>query len=256
MNADLRIAHDEVHVWHASLLCAPAELQRFQELLSDDELSRAARFHFDCHRRRFIASRGLLRSLLGRYMSTPPEELVFRYARFGKPALCGAAPLRFNLSHCGDAMLLAISKDRELGVDIERIDCGLNVLALAETVFSKLELATLRAIPPAQRAKVFFNGWTRKEAFVKANGAGLSIPLSAFDVSMLPDQPAALLQTRWERAEAARWSLQALEAPNGFAAALAVKGKLGRLRVFRMRSDFGFQDESFETNLQQEQLSG
>jgi 4'-phosphopantetheinyl transferase len=206
-------------------------LAAMRALLSDDELQRAARFHFERDRNHFIAARGLLRQLLGRYLDREPAALCFAYGARGKPTLLGHA-LRFNLSHSHGLALFAFALGCELGIDVEQIRLGFAAAEIAQHFFSPCEVAALRALPAAQQAEGFFNCWTRKEAFIKGRGDGLYMPLESFDVTLTPGEPAQMLEVRGEPGAAARWFLEALTPEPGYAAALAVEGCTPRLTLF------------------------
>ena len=224
----LSLGSGAVHVWRVSLDESPSQLALFQNTLDDDERSRADRFYFSRDRERFIVARGVLRALLSRYLDRSPKSLSFSYGTHGKPALAsesGADGIRFNLSHSHGTALYAVTRGRELGVDLEFIRCDLEAEQIAERFFSQSEIVALRALPPALRAYAFFLCWTRKEAYIKARGEGLSMPLDQFDVSLIPGEPAALLSTQPDPDEALSWSLNNLTPASGFAAALATKGR-------------------------------
>jgi 4'-phosphopantetheinyl transferase len=152
----------------------------------------------------------------------------FTYGEYGKPAVaaetCGSLPLRFNLSHSHEVACCAVACGREVGVDVEHLREGVEVMSLAAHFFSRGEVAALGALPPDQKPRAFFNCWTRKEAYIKAKGEGLSHPLGEFTVSLEPGSPAALLSTERDPAEAARWSLTELPFGDDYAAALACEG--------------------------------
>lgn len=220
------LARAQVHVWQFSLDRTAAELDQFAVLLSDDEHQRAARFLRPELRERFTAGRGLLRLILSRYLELAPESLEFAYNGYGKPTLAGrAAPagLEFNLSHSGGLALLGLALGRAIGVDVEVVRDNVRCESLAERFFSPEEVADLISLPAADRRLAFFRCWTRKEAYIKALGRGLSVPLDGFRVSLLPDQPAALLAVRDEPAEPQRWQFQALDPGSGHLAAVAVE---------------------------------
>ena len=230
---DLILAPGEVHVWRAALPVPAAARARFERSLSPDEQARASRFHFPRDQERFIATRGMLRAILGRYASVEPGELRFDYSSFGKPSLAqalGGHELRFNLSHSGGLALLGLTRARAIGIDVERFRPDLSTDKIARSFFSPREVADLLALPADARQAAFFACWTRKEAFVKARGEGLSFPLDQFDVSLAPGEPAALLGTRGDPLEASRWTLLELDVGSGYAAALAVEGGLWTLR--------------------------
>jgi len=211
------------------------------DLLSADERERAERFHFANDRAHFIAARALLRTLLGRYLDLPPRHLSFSYSPYGKPALAGEGEgraLRFNVSHSHGVALYAFARGREVGVDVEYVRPDVVGESIAERCFSAQEVATLRSLPAEVQPRAFFNCWTRKEAFIKARGEGLSFPLDQFEVALDPKEPAALISIGGDRREASRWSLQALPVEEGYVAALAVEGHGWRLerRILRAES--------------------
>jgi 4'-phosphopantetheinyl transferase len=227
---------DEVHVWRASLNRPHDGLQRLQSTLSPDECERAGRFHFERHRQDFIAARGMLREILGLYLNAEPASLRFRYTSHGKPYLtdeCGGQWLRFNVSHSGELALYAISRDRELGVDIERVRTDIEHREIATQFFSEHEIASLGALSEQVQHTAFFLCWTRKEAYIKGIGEGLSLPLDSFDVSLSPDEPATLLAVRGNMQEAARWTLRALEPGEGYEAALVAEGRDWQLKCWQ-----------------------
>jgi 4'-phosphopantetheinyl transferase len=230
---ELSLPRDEVHVWRARL-DQPQRLAAFSALLASDEQARAARYRFAKDRDHFIIARGLLRTLLGRYLRLNPADISFRYSAFGKPSLTSpdATDLRFNLSHSHGMALLVFAIGRELGVDIESVRPEVAGLRIAERYFSPAEVATLSALPERQQTDAFFNCWTRKEAYIKARGDGLSARLDQFDVSLAPDEPAALLRSDVAADEPRRWTMIELEPAAGYKAALVVEGVNWRLRCF------------------------
>jgi 4'-phosphopantetheinyl transferase len=219
---------DEVHVWRIALEVGEAMLALLRDILADDERQRAERFHFEKDRRHFTAGRGALRILLAGYLGRRPEEVRFAYSNYGKPRLADSdnrGHLRFNLTHSHGLALLAVTRGRDIGVDVERLrDMEHDGEPLAGRFFSPREAAVLRSLPPAMRREAFFHCWTRKEAYIKANGKGLSLPLDQFDVSLHPAEPAALLATQHDPPEARRWSLRSLLPSEGYVGALAVEG--------------------------------
>jgi 4'-phosphopantetheinyl transferase len=203
--------------------------------LSVEERERASRFRHSVDRARFVAARGALRAILGRCLGVEPGCLRFSYSPFGKPALrgpLGANSVEFNLSHSDDLALVAASFGRRLGIDLERIDASRSGQEIAERFFSPREIAALRALPRELQTDAFFACWTRKEAYLKARGDGLSFPLDRFSVSVSPEEPASLLDLG---DETQRWVLQDIRPGAGWAAALAVEGKGWRLRPWRWR---------------------
>ncbi len=191
----------EVHVWAAVLSSLAPRQTELNGLLSPDERARAERFRFTADAGRYVITRGLLRVLIGRYLDTAPKTLIFQNSRWGKPALAEPddSSLHFNLSHSGDKALIALSRTREVGVDIERIRPDLAVEALATRYFSTAETAALTALPESERRQTFFQLWARKEAYLKGCGTGISGGLGRFSLA-------------YERA-GGRWSVQSADDP-------------------------------------------
>jgi len=217
---------NKVYIWSIRL-DQPEETSHLANLLSADETARAARFHFAHDAQRYIVGRAMLRRILSEYMGIAPATVHFDYNPYGKPTLSAAqngAGLEFNLSHSGDHALCAVTHGHAVGVDLE-VMRELDYLALAATVFSPHELAALHSLPSAEQPRAFYNGWTRKEAYIKAHGRGLSMPLTDFDVTLVPQAPARLLATRPDATEAERWSLYGWSAGEDRVAALAVAGQ-------------------------------
>ena len=195
--------------------------------LAEDERARANRFYFQIDRERFIIAHGVLREILGLYLNRAAQSVSFCYGPQAKPALAGETgvdTIHFNLSHSHGLALYGVTRGREIGIDLEFIREGLEVEEIAGRFFSQREIAALRALPAGLRKCAFFLCWTRKEAYIKARGEGLSLPLDQFDVSLIPGEPAMLLDTRPDSNEARRWSLQELSVAPGYASALAVEG--------------------------------
>ncbi len=194
-------------------------------LLAQEERDRAGRFRLEADRERHIYGRGLLRELAAAYLGCLPGALEFVYTANGKPELTrlpGQRRLGFNLSHSGNRLLLAFAWDREVGVDVELLRTDVEIRQIAERFFSQHEQQTLLSLGKNEQIPAFFRCWTRKEAYVKAVGEGLSLPLSQFDVTLRPGEPARLLATRPDLREASRWALWNLDLGADYAAALAV----------------------------------
>lgn len=232
------LGSDEIHVWRLSLAQPPAVVSAFALLLSPDELSRAARYHFSKDRDHFIVARAVLRILLGRYLRAEPSQLRFCYNPYGRPALAAATEvasgtLSFNLSHSRELALYALARNREIGIDLEYIRDDFATEEIAKRFFSPGEVAALGALPLNQRTAGFFRCWTRKEAYIKAKGQGLSLPLDQFDVSLAPDEPAALLRIEGSPEEASRWSMRELTPGQNYAAVVVVEGHDWQLNCFQ-----------------------
>jgi 4'-phosphopantetheinyl transferase len=224
---NLSLPENAVHVWLASLEQPEAIMLQLKQTLSPEELVRAGKFHFEKDRHHFMAARGLLRTLLSHYLQMQPAQLQFTYNEHGKPSLdhlLQRKPLYFNLSHSHNLALLAFSHVGPLGVDIEYMRPDVAVEQVARVSFSPREQALLLAQPLEERQHAFYACWTCKEAYIKGRGTGLSLEPNLFDVAFLPGEPAALLASREDSREPARWTLRALEPGAGYAGALAVEG--------------------------------
>ena len=220
-----------VHVWRITLNQEDEKLDDFRSTLEADELERAARFHFEKHRRHFIVARGFLRAVVARYLGSQPAALRFEYGTYGKPALGSEHMLRFNLSHSNEVALLGVSVDAEIGVDVEHIRADFASEDIARRYFSRAEVEVFNALPPEERVAAFFRCWTRKEAYIKAIGKGFSQSLSAFDVTLAPGMAPALL--RAEEDDASRWWMSDIEVGEGYAGALIVERPVAEVRFFR-----------------------
>lgn len=229
---------DCVDVWRIDLDISDPLCADMRSVLTDHERQRADRFRIEQPRRQYTVARGMLRHILSRYLSTPPKDIGLSYGPQGKPELTDAtdqSDICFNVSHSQDLALVAVARQGQVGVDVEHIDRKIRHEDLARRFFSAYEVAEMERMAPVERRIAFFACWTRKEAFLKAKGTGLQLPLSQFDVSVSPDEPAQLLRVGWDPAEVDRWELYNLEVRQGYMAALAVNAPA----AIRYRSTFG-----------------
>ncbi len=215
------LAPSVVHVWRINL---STSIELEWSVLSPEEQARAQRFRFEPDRNRYVFSHGALRLLLGRYLNLKPTEIVFHRGDHGKPTLDHDSDLRFNLSTSHEMALLAVTIQRELGIDIEYRNESHADRQVARQFFSPREIDALNAVPPEKFIEAFFNCWTRKEAYIKAVGLGLNMPLDQFSVSLQPGEPAQLLEVIGQPQEMERWSMTRLEPGGNYAAALVVEG--------------------------------
>jgi 4'-phosphopantetheinyl transferase len=214
------------HACFVPLYAGPQTVRRMYALLSPAERVRAARFAFDRDRRAFVMSHGILRRVLGMVCHESPARLRFRQGLRGKPYLVDAPPgLQFNLSHTEGFCLVGVTRGAAIGVDVERVRATDDMGQLVRQCFSAAEQREFEALPMGDRCRAFFKGWTRKEAFIKAIGDGLSYPLDNFDVSLAPQQPARLLAIGGSAAAAAEWTMEALEPAPDVQAAVAVAAR-------------------------------
>lgn len=230
-----------VEVWTVSLEALAPGIEQWHTLLGEDEKKRAARIRIERARRQFIIARGVLRELLANYLRRQAREIMFTYGPHGKPLLPtteNPKELHFSLSHSHGLAVFAFTERRELGVDVERVRDKVPCEALARRYFSPRETAELMSLPPVQRRRAFFHCWTRKEAFIKAKGMGLALPLNQFEVVLAPNVPAALRYTAWDPSEASQWRLVDLRVHDDYAAALAVRAPCVRV-VMKTRADAG-----------------
>ncbi len=233
----LAVNSSEVHLWRVDLNSFSDKL--LADVLSTDEISRADRFHFANDRKHFIVARALLRTLLAAYLGLAPRLLKLTYGEMGKPFLTAEEqsserPISFNLAHSAGRALYAFTQGREVGVDLEFIR---NITAgddIANRFFSANESAAIQALPMEQRKEAFFNCWTRKEAYIKARGEGLSIPLDSFEVSVAPAERAGLFRNHVDEGEIERWEMHSVNFTPDYVGALVVEGHGWQLKTFKL----------------------
>jgi 4'-phosphopantetheinyl transferase len=221
-----------VHVWRIRV---DGELDGDRwSVLSPDERDRAHRFHFEIHRRCFVVAHAAARRILAGYANMSAESLAFTTGEFGKPALTNAPNLQFNLSHSGDLALLAVSRSGDVGVDVERWNARIDHLNLAEHFFSEGEQAALRGLAHSDTQVVagFFAAWSRKEAYLKASGHGITRGLHHFHVSLVPGEPARLIGDQLDDVATERWVMCELPAGDGYSAALVAAAPVQEILLF------------------------
>jgi 4'-phosphopantetheinyl transferase len=218
------LADDEVHVWRAGLALPDERVRGLLEILSPEERERANRFRFQRHRACLMASHGILRIILGKYLAVAPAELYFRYGSNGKPEVAGEhgrRDIQFNMSRSHQLAVYAFTCCRKVGIDIEYIREGLEQEQLAQRYFTPQEIAVFCSSPVDQRSRAFFSCWTRKEACLKARGDGLSVLLSKFDATLSSADSVA------------EWFLYELDMGPNYAAAVAVEGDACNIRYWQ-----------------------
>lgn len=221
------MAKPTVDIYQSALAVTAARRAALFALLNDAEHARAERIRIPRAADQFVVARGLLRTMLGERLNMDPREVELIVGHHGKPHLRDTDhPLRFNLSHSHGQVIFAFAESVEVGIDIEQQRPQVQYENLAKRYFSPREAAKLMALPEGERRAAFFRCWTRKEAFIKAKGDGLHLPLDQFDVAFGPDESPALLHTQWDEAEASRWQLHNLDTVDGYAAALVTEGEV------------------------------
>ena len=226
--SSLKVANNKVHVWHASLEQPSEVVQKLESFLSEEERQRAERFRYQEHQQAFVVSRGILRNLLNRYTGIQPEQIQFKYNVTGKPFLAGmesGTDLSFNLSHSGLLVLYAFCWGRQVGIDVECIRPMEEMDQVAEMNLSHREYRAYKRVSEQDRLKAFYNCWSRKEAFVKAIGDGMSLPMREIEVSLEAHRPAQLLSIQGSLEQANLWTMHDLKTWDGYAAALVVEGR-------------------------------
>lgn len=243
-----RLGANEIHLWRVNLN-QPAEVYRTCfGTLTPDERERAGRFCFDRHRRQFVIARGALRSVLSQYLDRPPSQLRFVYSSFGKPEVEGEegrGRLRFNLSHAEGVALIALTCGREVGVDVEVVREEFPGMEIAEGYFSAREVETLRSLPEEARTAAFFLYWTRKEAYIKALGEGLSHPLRQFSVSLGDGESSVLAEPEGVAPEASVWTVKGLSVGGSHAAAVAFRAPVTNFRFWQWDPALHFKPTAF-----------
>lgn len=236
---DRTLHDDEVHIWLASYKTFHAQLPELHGLLTIDEAEKAARFRFEKDRERFIVTHSMLRKLLAGYTSISPTQLVFQHNAYGKPALSSHPQkelLHFNLSHSQDLIIYAFTCIRDIGIDIEYRRTDIEYEQLARHYFSPFERAELQRLPSSLRQQAFFDCWTRKEAYIKARGLGLSLALDSFDVTIQPNAPVKLLASRESAHETTRWRFASLPMNSDYAGTVVAEGQDWQMRCWQLLS--------------------
>jgi 4'-phosphopantetheinyl transferase len=236
------LSPSEVHVWAVPCDDPPMPRDALLELMSDAERERVSRLHFEADRRRAVVGRGVMRSLVGAYLGVAPERLRFEVTATGKPQLARphSRTLAFNVSHSGRWVLIAVSCGVEVGVDVECVRPLSDLEILAERFLAPEEAQEVLALPDECRERAFFACWTRKEAYVKALGAGLGHPLGEFRVSTDPDGPALLLHVEGKTPQGESWTLWSAAPEENYLAALAVAAPHVRVRSWYLTGSAGW----------------
>lgn len=226
---DLAPQGSQLHVWAIQPSAARPQYDALYRLLNHDERRKAQRFHFERDRLTYVIARGLLRRQLGCYLQVDPDAIRFGYTAYDKPFISDPkSSLQFNVSHSGDVVLLAFADDAPVGIDVELIRPIADAPHIVARFFSPTEIATWHSLPDTQKTAAFYTCWTRKEAYIKARGEGLSHPLDQFDVTLRPDEPAVLKTGRSDET----WTITTVPIPHDYAAALVFGREKAQLACF------------------------
>ena len=217
---------NQVHVWSLQKSQHEARLLDYWCVLNHTERERALKYRFEKDRNNSIVARGALRKLLGEYLLIAPEKIEFEFEEYGKPALKGKSDMKFNVSHSGDTIVFAFVKKYNIGVDVEYTKREVEVRSVARHFFSEEEKMSLFALNEDYHNQAFYNCWTRKEAFIKAVGSGLSFPLDQFVVSVDCAKEATLLDTKWDARERKNWVLKSFQPAPDYIGAVSVRGRV------------------------------
>lgn len=225
---DKNFPQNTVHLWSASLSVSDQIYNFLSQGLSSDEWRRADHFVFEQDRRNFIVARGVLRDVLAKYLDRQPKEIIFDYEPYGKPKISHtetATPVEFNLSHSSGLFVLAVADGKKVGIDVERVRSLPDLEQIVSHAFSSYEQNELSKLRGEEKYRGFFRCWTRKEAYLKARGDGLLVPLDTFDMSLAADNPIHMLSNRLDPHEVSRWSFYTFLPEQGFIGALAMQGQ-------------------------------
>lgn len=221
-----------IHIWSVNFIVNDEAFNVYHSLLSEDEKLRASRFKFYKDKRCYVVTKGVLRLLSERYLNIDAKDIKFEYEDYGKPKFKHKTNLNFNVSHSGDIAIIGFVFDHTIGVDIEKIKNDFDTFEIAANFFSKKEISALREIPKSEQHIAFYRCWTRKEAFIKAKGTGLSFPLNEFAVTLDSDLEAKLIETQWDISEKEQWQLSSFIPSKDYIAAHIVDSKIENTQYF------------------------
>jgi 4'-phosphopantetheinyl transferase len=230
------LSEDEIHVWASCLDVAPTISAVFAVSLSEGERMRAKKFRFRQHQNFFIAGRGLLRAIMSYYLQVEPARVEFKYNLQGKPDLTrpfDSSGIHFNLAHSEDLALFAVTRIGPVGIDVERIRVNEDARELMNWFCSPRERELFDNLAAQEKQLAFFNLWTRKEAFLKATGEGITQLLNQVEVAFRPGEPARFIAVSGDSERAYRWSVHDLSPAPDFVAAVAIQAKNVRLRCWK-----------------------
>ncbi len=225
----------EAHIWSVDKSDHKDKIDQYWELLTDQEKQKAEKFRFYKDRSCYIIARGTLRNLLGAYTSQDPKEITIDYGFHGKPSHKSKSNIQFNISHSEESIVLGFIKDYDIGVDVEKVKDGIEIENIARSFFSEEEVHALLELKKEDHLQAFYNCWTRKEAFIKAEGSGLSFPLNKFVVSLDSTKEARLIETKWDQEERLKWTLTSFELKDDYIGAIAIKGSVAATNFWSLQ---------------------
>ena len=234
-NQKLLLAPNQVDLWFVDINEHKDRLPHYLSVLNDVEKERASKYRFEKDKNCSIIARGVLRTLLGNYLEKNPKEIKFKLGEFGKPSLNEESNIEFNISHSGNVIVLAFVLNDKIGVDVEHTKRTIEVNSIAKQFFSKEEVTALFSLEESYQKQAFYNCWTRKEAFIKALGSGLSFPLNQFVVSLDSVYNAELIETKWDDKERENWVLKSFEPVKDYIGAFSVKGKVTDVQYWKFQ---------------------
>jgi 4'-phosphopantetheinyl transferase len=245
------VCQREVELWIVRLEASEENYERAHSWLPEDEAARAKRFYFERHARAFVLGRAALRALLASYLEVAPAEVGFVYGPHGKPALAqnqdAERVLQFNVSNSGDLAAYVFTSGCEIGVDVEKHRKLHNFEDIAQRFFSPAETAELLELPATERTAAFFRCWSRKEAYIKALGGGLSIPLDSFQVTLRPSVAPRMVTLGGSEETASQWTLHTFDPGPNFAGAIAYQDQPRSLQANPVVSADELLNPYFET---------
>lgn len=221
------ILDSNIHIWHFEFSAFKDDLDLYEKVLSNDEIKRADKFYFKIDRKRYIVTRSILRIIISKINRVPPQEIIFKFNEYGKPQLSApVSGIYFNSSHSGNKGMTAITDIAEVGIDVEQHRKNMATEKIAKRFFSSKEVEEFTALQNNSKQTGFFNGWTRKEAFIKALGLGLAMPLKNFDVSLTPQKKVQIYGIRRINEIPENWTLLDIPIQSTYSAALAIKSQM------------------------------
>lgn len=229
----LSLEPNQVHIWSASITNHENRLPVYWSFLTNEEKEKAQKFKFLKDKNCFVIAKGILRKLLASYLSLSPKEINLKLGEYGKPFLHHSSNLQFNISHSRSEILLGFIQTLPIGIDIEYTKREIDVKNIAKHFFAEEEIEALLKLDTKYQTQAFYSCWTRKEAFIKALGSGLSFPLAEFVVSLDSLKKAKLIATKWDKKEKEKWILQPIEPRENYIGAFAVKGNVSKIQSWK-----------------------